>query len=731
MPGTGGKSAPDHHEAATIEVMTGLLPTDKTDTPESEAELAIDIDMLDLDEVSSPDDSASADDRTHDTVPNFDVRTLGPMPAQQEETDPDSAMALALAPVMASLDAGGAKAILQAITDELGKDAGLSLAVLAKRSVQAGVLVVASDRALFFVQSQGHWQVDASYKKADNTTVALRRGPQSTRLTLQRTAARDRFELTERDALAVITHLGAKPHTDDPAASAFTEELDPSVHRQAAARPTIELKDFVDEVARRPAGTAPKPPPARPSSTPLPVNLPRASKPAEPPGPVRARTGAPIAVPPPPSFSAPAVTPPPTIPPVLDPPRITDAEATPTEPPGLAVPPANDLALELDLSDELADAPASILAHATETPAPVITPTATATVTADASETAPPPVTLGFDETVVSEPPQAAQSAPDLALSLADDDANATVERSNETPAPDAESTIEMPLDDVAPEPQKSEALPPSPVALDPFDRWDTAPLQAAAGLARKNLRAEHDTVDSEPEAGPAPVVAQAQDSEPVIPLCDEDEPVTRVDHVMMAQVGLAPKPAEPTEGDTVEVSVAELGIPLSPSPDDDADDNDQNADEQVLAVAAAFKPPEAALSFNKPPAESDTIEVPGEVPVPPAMLGPKPDELFGPEQDDVPKLVLSDAEPPPIPAPELLGLDLEKTRQTLHKLAGSAPSPERAQAALTAALAGEPYNPADLPDGRTIALGVARSFVKSGMPIEDLVADILAMLQR
>ena len=89
---------------------------------------------------------------------------------------------------------------------------------------------------------------------------------------------------------------------------------------------------------------------------------------------------------------------------------------------------------------------------------------------------------------------------------------------------------------------------------------------------------------------------------------------------------------------------------------------------------------------------------------------------MFAPDDPEAPPLVMSTVEPGAVPSSGADALSDPGTLQTLHKLAGAAADPEAARGALIAALSGDAYDRRDLPDARTMAVGMARAIVKSGI---------------
>jgi hypothetical protein len=130
----------------------------------------------------------------------------------------------------------------------------------------------------------------------------------------------------------------------------------------------------------------------------------------------------------------------------------------------------------------------------------------------------------------------------------------------------------------------------------------------------------------------------------------------------------------------------------------------------------------EPAASAHAPMVPRPSLELPS--------LEPAPEPPAPADADDAPPLVMSSEEPTAIPSSAIVGLSRDAdTLRTLRKLAGGQPDSQRARVALAAALRGENYDRADLPDGRTIALGVARLLVASGTPESALVDAIIAVL--
>jgi len=122
--------------------------------------------------------------------------------------------------------------------------------------------------------------------------------------------------------------------------------------------------------------------------------------------------------------------------------------------------------------------------------------------------------------------------------------------------------------------------------------------------------------------------------------------------------------------------------------------------------------------SVAAPPAIGESRTV---VPPPPAA----------PAAELLPVLPLDAEEPAPVMASSVaqaLKPDAQ-AMETLKRLAGAAADPERARAALTAAVSGQQYDARALPEPRAMALGLARLLATKGIAVDEIVEAIMGAL--
>jgi hypothetical protein len=160
---------------------------------------------------------------------------------------------------------------------------------------------------------------------------------------------------------------------------------------------------------------------------------------------------------------------------------------------------------------------------------------------------------------------------------------------------------------------------------------------------------------------------------------------------------------------------------PIVPKPSNAALDIDS-------MIADLAEPNIAALAPAEPPLAPVELAAALEPEAAAAALASGETMVFAPP--DAPPLVVSGHEPAAVPTASIAGLSQDgATLSTLRKLTGAQPGAERARAALHAALRGDAYDRNDIPDGRTIALGIARLLVLRGCPPEHLVDAVVALL--
>lgn len=237
----------------------------------------------------------------------------------------------------------------------------------------------------------------------------------------------------------------------------------------------------------------------------------------------------------------------------------------------------------------------------------------------------------------------------------------------NSAPAPKADFDIDLDLGGDSPEPEPDVSL---------------------QGLTRE-LAKEVEAADGTIQFPPPPHdVATA--NEPVLPAVLYQEPVEN------------PAP------------------PVAASQSTDAFDLD-NLLSDIEVPTPATKPADTAPEESAPLRESAASPL---LPV----GGGGVNTVYPPVEDpSAPSLPLDAREPPAQPQVGLEGLQPDPaTLAALQRLAGPGGDPERARAALVAALRGENYNVRHLPDARTIALGIARVLTQNGIDPNHLIDVII-----
>jgi len=137
---------------------------------------------------------------------------------------------------------------------------------------------------------------------------------------------------------------------------------------------------------------------------------------------------------------------------------------------------------------------------------------------------------------------------------------------------------------------------------------------------------------------------------------------------------------------------------------------------------------PNLRIDTQAPDDLAGTAELELETPVESSL--PPSNDVLAANLMAAPPLPLLENEPPPRPAISPSELpSTEEAIETLKKLAGPGFDPEGTRIALTAALAGEPYDLHTLPDQRVMLMGLLRVVIANGINRDDLVDAIMAAL--
>jgi hypothetical protein len=94
--------------------------------------------------------------------------------------------------------------------------------------------------------------------------------------------------------------------------------------------------------------------------------------------------------------------------------------------------------------------------------------------------------------------------------------------------------------------------------------------------------------------------------------------------------------------------------------------------------------------------------------------------------EDEAPELTLSGDEPPALPSSAAQSFVGEDSLRVLRRLAGAEVDPARARVALTRLMSGESVAAHELPDTRTLVVGLALAMVRAGTDPRVIVDAIL-----